>query len=99
MDQETRRRVEKLQEMYPRPRVGQRVKLRKGGGKVVEIVTVRRARDVLKGMQEHQAMMMGPSMQALYGVHWMEVYYEAEAIVPGVPRILRVTPVDIESIL
>lgn len=68
-------------------------------GKVLEIITVRKARDVLKGMQEVEAMMMGPKMQALYGKHWLEIYYEAEAIRPGVPRIVKVTPVDVEEIL
>ena len=83
--------------MYPRPRVGQRVRLK--NGRLVEILAVRRAREVLSTLQEHQAMMLGPKMQALYGRHWLEVYFEAEAIVPGVPRILKVEPVDIDRIL
>lgn len=87
--------------MYPRPRVGQRVKLKTG--RVVEIVTVRRAREVLSVMTEVEAMAMGPTMQALYGRHWLEVFFRAEAMVPGTarrqPSIMNVEPVDIESIL
>lgn len=97
MDQEMKKQVEKLQKMYPKPRVGQVVKLR--NGKMVEIITVRRARDVLKGMREVEAMMVGPRMQALYGRHWLEIYFEAEGMVPGVPKILKVTPVDIEPVI
>lgn len=97
MDPETRRQVEALQAMYPKPRVGQRVKLR--SGKVLEIITVRKARDVLKGMQEIDAVVMGPRMQALYGRHWLDVYYEAEAMRPGIPAIVKVTPVDVEEIV
>lgn len=97
MDQETRRQVEAMQAMYPRPRVGQRVKLK--SGRVVEIISVRRARDVLGSLQEHEAMILGPRMQALYGKHWLEVYFEAEAIVPGVPRILKIEPANIETII
>lgn len=95
MDPETRRQVEALQGMYPRPRVGQKVKLRTG--KVVEIITVRKAREVISLMTETEAMMLGPTMQARYGKHWLEVFFRAEALYMG--RIVNVEPIDIESIL
>lgn len=83
--------------MWPRPRVGQWIKLKKNG-RVVEVVVVRSAREVLKTMTETSAMMMGPTQQAIYGMHWLEVYYEAEYIAPG-PTIGKATPNDVEAIL
>lgn len=84
-----------LASQWPRPRVGQYVILR--SGKVGEVVTVRKARDVLRGMNEVEAMLLGPKSQALYGVGWMDVYYEADVRIGHDLR--KVTPSDVERIL
>lgn len=94
---EDRERIAKLLVMWPRPRVGQRVKLH--NGKVAEVLTLRKARDVLKGMTELDATLMGPKQQALYGKYWLEIYYEAEIMGPGAMGIAVVTPSQVESIL
>lgn len=96
-ESEDRERIDKLLTMWPRPRVGQSVKLR--NGKVAEVLTVRKARDVLKGMTELAATLMGPKQQALYGKYWLEIYYEAEVAGPGGMGIAVVTPSQVESIL
>lgn len=88
--------IKRLREMYPKPRVGQRLKTRKG--KLLEVVIVRSAREVLKGMREEQAIMVGPRMQALYGKHWVDVYFEAECVAVGSPQVVTVSPMDIAEI-
>lgn len=90
--------VEALREMYPRPRVGQWVKLKKNG-RSAEVITVLKARDVLKGMTEMQALLLGPRCQALYGVFWLDIYYEAVVRVPGAMMQQTITPVDVEAIV
>ena len=90
--------LEAMRQMYPRPRVGQYVKLKRGGP-AAEVIIVRKARDVLKTMNEMQAMLLGPKCQALYGVYWLDVYYEAIVMVPGAMVQQTVTPIDIEAIL
>ena len=86
-----------LEESWPRPRVGQRLKLR--SGRVVEVVLVRTARDVLRGMTELEAVLMGPKNAALYGIHWLEIYYEVEVRPPNSVDMFTVRPNDVESIL
>ena len=93
---ETEDPVQKLREMYPRPRVGNYVRTRKQ--KVYEVIAVRSARDVLRGMRETQAHMIGPTMEAKYGKKWLDIYFEAECIAVGSPRVVVLTPMDIEEI-
>lgn len=82
---------------WPRPRVGQKVRLR--SGRLVEVILVRTARDVLRGMTEDQAVELGPRTAALYGANWLDVYYEAE--VRGINGINThiVRPNEVETIL
>lgn len=87
-----------LADSWPRPRVGQRVKLRRNG-KVLEVITVRTARDVLRSMTELQAIEMGPKNSALYGVNWLEIYYEAEVRLPDAVEIITVTPNEVEEVI
>ena len=95
--EETREEVQRLREMYPRPRVGQMVKLR-SSGKFAEVIFVRRARQVLKGMQEVPAGMLGAQARASYGKFWLEVYYEAECKLMGTHRLITVRPLDVAEI-
>lgn len=87
-----------LGDMWPRPRVGQFVKLRKNGT-LAEVIIVTKARDVLKSKTELQALLLGPKCQALYGVQWLDVYYEAIVRIPGTASQFTVTPVDIDGIV
>jgi hypothetical protein len=87
-----------MKEMWPRPRVGQWVKLKKNG-KHAEVIQVTKARDVLKMMTEMQALLLGPRNQALYGIHWLDIYYEAIVMVPGSMMQQTVTPNDVEEIV
>jgi len=87
-----------MKKMWPRPRIGQCVRLKKNG-KVAEVITVTKARDVLKGMTEMNALLMGPRCQALYGIHWLDIYYEAIVQVPGTMIQQTVTPIDVEEIV
>ena len=84
-----------LEESWPRLRVGEQVRLRRDG-QVVEVITVRRARDVLRELTEMQAILMGPKNQALYGVNWLDIYYEAQVRLPGGGGTIMVTPTDVE---
>jgi hypothetical protein len=77
--------------------VGQKLRLR--NGKIVEVIVVRTARDVLRNMTEMEAILMGPKNSALYGVNWLDIYYEAEVRVPNTVAIAMVTPNDVEVIL
>ena len=89
--------LKSLREMWPRPRVGQHVKLK--NGKVAQIVTVRKARDVLNTKTEVEAMLMGPTCKAIFGSEWLDIYYEASVILPGENDVRWVTPTDVESIV
>lgn len=89
--------IRKMREMYPRPRVGQHVRTRKQ--KRYEVIAVRSARDVLRGMMENQAHGVGPTMEAKYGKGWLDTYFEAECIAVGSPRVVVLTPMDIEEIM
>jgi len=86
-----------MKRMWPRPHIGQSVKLK--NGKIAEVVTVTKARDVLKSMTEMHAMLLGPKCQALYGMHWLDIYYEAVVMVPGTMMQQTITPVDVEEIV
>jgi hypothetical protein len=46
-----------------------------------------------------QALLLGPRCQALYGIHWLEIYYEAVVRVPGMMMQQTVRPTDIEAIV
>lgn len=88
--------LEDLKKQWPRPRVGERVKLF-GTRHIGEVVAVRGARDVLKLMKEVQAMRFGPDSQATYGPHWMDIYYQADVIVQK--KLRTVEPSEVEKVL
>lgn len=88
----------KLDESWPRPRIGQFVRLRKNG-KLAEVVLVQKARDVLRGMTELDAILLSPKCQALYGVHWLEIYYEAQVRLEGTETMITVTPNEVEQVI
>lgn len=84
------------EESWPRVRVGQRVRLR-GKEALYQVVGVRRARDVLRGLDELSAMLLGPKCRALYGVNWLEIYYEADVRI-GETAVVTVTPNNVEQV-
>lgn len=86
---------EDLIKQWPRPRVGERVRLT--NGKVGEVVIVRGANAVLKSMAEVEAMRFGPDTQASYGPHWMTIYYQADVIIDGAIR--QVEPKFVDAVL
>lgn len=88
---------EKLEALWPRVRVGQRVRVR--GGKIAEVISVSRARDVLLQLNDDQAVRLGARCASTYGPHWMKVYYEATCRIPGTMSTIKVSPNDIEAIL
>lgn len=77
--------------------MGQKLRLR--NGRIVEVIVVRKARDLLREMTELQATLMGSKNSALYGIHWLDIYYEAEVRVPNAVGTATVTPNDVEAIL
>jgi hypothetical protein len=83
--------------MYPRPRVGQRVQLR--NGKIAEVINVRKARDVIRLKNEVEAVLMGQRYRAIFGIHWLDVYYEADAIMESTQAIVIVKTLDVDKIL
>lgn len=86
-----------LSSSWPRVRVGQRVRLLKNGADG-EVVGVRLARDVLRTMTEMDAILLGPKCQALYGVGWIDIYYEADVRL-GEGALVTVGPNGIERVL
>ena len=88
--------IEDLKKQWPRPRVGERVKLW-STKHIGEVISVRSAGQVLTLMKEVQAMRFGPDSQATYGPHWMEIYYQADVLVRD--KIKMVEPRDVESVL
>ena len=88
--------LEDLREQWPRPRIGERVKLW-NTKHIGEVVSVRGARDVLRLMKEVQAMRFGPDTQATYGPHWMDIYYQADIRIGD--QIRTVEPHDVEAVL
>ncbi len=89
--------IEALKSMWPRPRVGERVRLSRG--RVGEVITVQKARVVLKNKSELEALMLTPQLQSTFGKHWIEVYYEADVRILGRLTFMRVTTVDVEEVL
>lgn len=81
--------------MWPQPRVGQRVKLR--NGHTCEVYTVRSAKDILKSKTEAQALVMIAEVQASFGQHWTEVYYEADVYWRG--RIITVDTRQVAEVI
>lgn len=67
-----------LIEQYPRPRVGQRVRLY--DGRVATVVAVLKANAVLKMMTEVEAIALATAAQARFGQNWREVYYHADVM-------------------
>jgi hypothetical protein len=90
--------LETMKAMWPRPRIGQHVRLKKNG-RVAEVVMVTKARDVLKSMTEMEALLLGPRCQALYGIHWLDIYYEAIVMVPGTMMQQTIKPTDVDAIV
>lgn len=88
--------VEAIREQWPRPRVGERVKLHERG-QVGDVASVRGAKTVLRSMREIQALRFGPEQQATYGPHWMEIYYQADVYVRGKLRVVE--PRDVAEVL
>ncbi len=92
--------LDTLLELHPKPRVGQLVKLRKRGrvgGKIGEVITVRKARDVLRLKTDVTATMLGHRLKAQFGSRWIDVYYEADIMVGDV--LITVSTPDVDSIL
>ena len=92
--------IKTLQEMHPRPRIGQRVKLRKGGpfgGRVAEVIGVRKARAVLRLKNEVEAIMMGTRLRTAFGSHWIEVYYEVDIIIGD--AMITVDTIRVEEVM
>ena len=87
--------LQDLLKQWPRPRIGERVKLY--SGKVANVVAIRGARARLRTMTEPEAMRWGPDTQASYGPLWMDIYYQADIIVGGVFG--QVEPKDVEEVL
>ena len=69
--------LEDLKQQWPKPRIGERVKLW-NSDHICEVVSVRSASDVLSTMREIQAIRFGPDVQATYGPYWMDIYYQAD---------------------
>lgn len=89
--------LKRVQAMWPRPRVGQQVRTR--SGRVGEVITVAKARDIIRSKSEVEAMMMAPRLQASFGKHWLDVYYEADVVFSGRLGIQRVSALDVEEVL
>lgn len=67
-----------LIDQWPRPRVGQVVKLH--DGRRGTVVVVRKANAVLKAMGEGEALLLSANQRARFGQNWREVYYQADII-------------------
>lgn len=67
-------------------------------GHEVTIVSMTKARDILRMSTEVGAITMSARLQAIYGVNWVDVYFEAEGMTED-NRMIKVTPVDIDSIV
>lgn len=93
MDQKA---VEQLREQWPKPRVGERVKLH-NTKHIGEVVAVRGASDVLRSMREVRAMRFGPDCQATYGPYWMDIYYQADIVIQK--KMKTIEPRDVEKVL
>lgn len=87
--------LEDLFKQWPRPRVGERVRLR--NGKIAEVLSVRGAIAIIKTMTDMQALQFWPMIQATYGPKWKQVYYQADIMVDGILR--QIEPRDVEEVL
>jgi hypothetical protein len=88
--------VEDLKAQWPRPRVGERVRLHERD-QVADVAAVRGATIVLRSMKEIQALRFGPEQAAAYGPHWMKIYYQADVYVRGKLRVVE--PRDVAEVL
>jgi len=70
-----------LTEQYPRPKVGQSVRMH--NGRVGKVVTVYKADSVLKMMKESEAIGLATNAQARFGQNWRDVYYQADIMYPS----------------
>jgi hypothetical protein len=87
-----------MDRMWPRPRVGQKVKLR--NGKVAEVIQVRAARDVLKSLNEVQAILARSKMSASLGTHWLDIYYEADVTIRGTAMSIKtISTMDVVEVM
>lgn len=70
-----------LIEQYPRPKVGQHVKLHTG--QMAVVLAVYKANAVLKMMSEIGAIALASRAQARFGHKWRDVYYQADVMYPS----------------
>jgi len=87
--------LDDLKKQWPRPRIGERVKL--WDGHIGEVLSVRGANQVIKMMRDVQAMRFGPNTQATYGPHWRQIYYQADIALKNKVRVIE--PRDVEMVL
>jgi len=87
--------LEDLKEQWPRPRVGERVRLQTG--RVHEVISVRSARTVLSQLDEMTAMRLGTDKRATYGPLWLDVYYQADILENGVLKTIE--PNSVKEVL
>ena len=87
--------LEALLKQWPRPRVGERVRLR--NGKIADVLAVRGAMALIKMMTDAQPLQFWPMIQATYGTEWKKIYYQADIMIDGAFR--QVEPRDVEEVL
>lgn len=85
-----------LVEQWPCPRVGQYVQLLSGA--LCEVILVRKARDILRSMDDGGALRMATNAKAAYGKNWLDIYYEADVISPG-GAFMTVSPHQVSAII
>ena len=64
---------------------------------VGEVVGVRMARDLLLCMNEIEAMRFGLYCRSLYGVNWMQIYYEADVVLNK--KLVVVKPTEVKEVI
>jgi len=83
-----------------RPRIGQHVQLFKTE-QWYEVVSLRKARQILESLSEEQALLSRSRMSANMGPDWVKYYYEADVIQVGVssiPRLITINTMDVKAI-
>lgn len=84
----------------PRPRVGQRVRLRSGAEATV--ISSRRARDILIMLPEIEAASLTAECLGRFGSNWIDLYYEVDVVtdVPdGTRAVSTVTTTEVDSVI
>lgn len=83
-----------------RPRIGQQVQLFRDD-KWYEVISLRRAKQVLEALSEEQAMESRTRMSANMGPDWVKYYYEADVLPVGahsIPTLIVVNTTEIKDI-